>query len=253
MGPAGLLHRAKHRDEGGCWSGGSEQSCERVREEESCFPVPMGSSGKALYKGGPEPSPLAGLRRTLGQLLGLPDSSSPALLNPQGSLVLPQIPSRGAACAQLMTAPFSMPGAWIFQTGLGWAIPRPGGGQAAGRERGQSVSGVGKVSRQGLTPDTTHVTNEILVSGTITCRGPRTRELRGWRWRKMKTSAKIQVSAGEPHVALPCSSGTGGRSAVRPSVRPSVRLATRVAALPLPSSLQKGFCLRPSSRSSEKG
>lgn len=78
-----------------------------------------------------------------------------------------------------------------------------------------------KVSRQGLTPDTTHVTNEILMNGTITCRGPHTRELRGWRRRKMKTSAKIQVSAGEPHVALPHSSGTGGRSAVCLSVCPS--------------------------------
>lgn len=75
-----------------------EQSCERVREEESCFPVPVDSlvteerSGKALYKGGPEPSPVAGLRGTLKQLLGLPSSSSPAAAESSGLAVAPENP-----------------------------------------------------------------------------------------------------------------------------------------------------------------
>lgn len=60
----------------------------------------------------------------------------------------------------------------------------------------------------------------------------------------MNTSAKIQVSAGEPHVAFPRRSGTGGRSAVCPSVHPSDRPRATgtwlgAAALPLPSSFQK--------------
>lgn len=201
--------------------------------------MPVGSSGKALYKGGPEPSPLAGLR-TLGQLLGLPSSSSPAAGESSGLAGAPADPFQRCSLCSANDGAFLRAGGLDLPNGagLGYSSARRGAGSRTGAicpGAGQSVSGVGKVSRQGLTPDTTHVTNEILVNGTITCRGPRTRELRGWRRRKMKTSAKIQVSAGEPHVALPRSSGTDGRSAVRPSVCPTGHMRGRAPAAQFPS------------------
>lgn len=151
MGPAGLLHHAKHRDEGGGWSGGSEQSCEGVREEESCFPVPVGSlvaegrSGKALYKGGPEPSPLAGLRRTLGQLLGLPSSSSPAAAESSGLAGAPADPFQTCSLcsandgAFLRAVGLDLPNG----AGLGYSSARRGAGSRTGAicpGSGQSVA-----------------------------------------------------------------------------------------------------------------